>query len=670
MIRRNVSFWISVFAISCMVAVLIWPKISSVTSRRDQSPSPDQASPPPRKPVPQFYALKKAIEHFREEYGYYPNSLQEAWERPGGYRSSYANLEEWIYSPDKPEDSYRLQHVKYEDLRRIDPPDRTAVEEALTSPSEFLRRQATYCVASAFDSADLLLDVIRKDPSAEVRRRALYGLDRLEARGILSATEARSVIIEALLDPEPRVGNAAAGVLVRSASDFVAHEVITWAESENRDQRLQCARALADFDDDARWEPLGKLLQDPEPAVRISAARSLVRWGQKCPQWIKDRLISVMRADDEREIRVECARTAAELGFNEGIPILARSLMESDSVDETVASIAALGNLDSHDSRNILREFLSHRNERVRRAAVGSLGRFKYPGRCQDVAPLLEDPVADIRGRVIEIVRSCTDDWVIPRLLERFEDEDFEVRTEAVMAFGGVSVCFCPWHTTPTRLASLKDPRTVQPLRRALKDPDEPVRLAAAIALSQYRLPETADAMIAALTDTASWRYYGRACDHVGYALVEMGIEVPVERIRDYVLISEPGVPHVCKSLTENHPEKEKLKELLHEGIPVRLESKDEKTLVGALTALSVFHMTEFDEAVIELSKHPASIIRWAAINALEDNTSHKWRERLSDLLNDPKRHIRDSASRQLERIQRTNGTNEEKKQFDNQQNP
>jgi hypothetical protein len=177
----------------------------------------------------------------------------------------------------------------------------------------------------------------------------------------------------------------------------------------------------------------GLLLEDGSAVIREIATDTI--GGSRDPLWIPP-LIHLLD-DPEQRVRVAAAKALGDLDDERALPALVAGLRVADPlVREAMAG--ALGRIEDIRARPPLIIALGDGEARVRRAAANALG-------------VIGDP------RAIAALAHCAG-----------RDDDRSVRCAAVSA-----------------LDAIKDPATLDPLLRALHDPDAVVRAMAEAALAR-----------------------------------------------------------------------------------------------------------------------------------------------------------------------------------------
>ncbi len=186
---------------------------------------------------------------------------------------------------------------------------------------------------------DRLLELVRRDPSQEVRRAAAEDLARFTLRGELDdlhqrdVERLRAVLLEVVHDAAEAPG-------VRSAA----------------------LASLGYFSDARVTGELAAAFTDP--SLRLGAIKGMGRSAD--PRWT-DRLLPVLGSEDP-EMRLEAARSLEEIGDERAVAPLV-DLVDDPEPAVRLAVIHALGVLGGDEAREALLYALEDRDPHVRAAA-------------------------------------------------------------------------------------------------------------------------------------------------------------------------------------------------------------------------------------------------------------------------------------------------------------
>ncbi len=154
-----------------------------------------------------------------------------------------------------------------------------------------------------------------RNPSAVAPLIAMLGSPRAEVRaaaatalGDLGATNASPQLRRVLDDPQLLPRMAAAGSLVKLGDSAAMTQIHEWFRSDVADVRLKAAE-FTSVNPDATWQThVRQLLQDPDPMVRIGAARLLGKHDPGAAMWALQSLAN----DENLAIREEAQRVLPE----------------------------------------------------------------------------------------------------------------------------------------------------------------------------------------------------------------------------------------------------------------------------------------------------------------------------------------------------------------------
>jgi HEAT repeat protein len=212
---------------------------------------------------------------------------------------------------------------------------------ALDDEDEKVRLAAVECALEDRSPALLsrLVDLVRSDPSRQVRRAAAEDLARFTLLGELDE-----------LDPE----------LTRRVRDRLL-EVVR-AQDEDPSIRTSALAALGYFSDEAMMHELAEAFTNPE--LRLGAVRGMGRSAD--PRWT-DRLMPVLGSEDPQQ-REEAARALGEIEDERAVSPLVE-LVDDPVREVRLAAIGALGEIGGEEAREALLYVLEDPDDTVREAA-------------------------------------------------------------------------------------------------------------------------------------------------------------------------------------------------------------------------------------------------------------------------------------------------------------
>jgi HEAT repeat protein len=360
--------------------------------------------------------------------------------------------------------------------------------------------------------------------------------------------------------------------------------------------RSEAAEALGKLRDPRAVGPLIQALADPDPYVCGSAIAGLGTLGDpRAVEPLVDALV-----DDERRVRYEnftkagvVADALAGLG-DSGFRALRRLLREHANDEyigcSAVKTLAEIGGVRAID---MLVQALGSSVYEVGHAAARALWSLGEPA----LVPLVHAMRAEGSYAGSHAVDALT--WIgtpaVPLLLNTMRDEQHSnTRYYAAQALG-----------------SIGDERAREPLRHALNDEDDGVRLQAALALSAMRDPVSA-ARIAPLLANLDMESYGLArqirealteigepaADPLAHVLADTG-RSPLARTRAASLLGSLGdsstIPVLAASLAGEVPD-------------IR---------AAAALALGQLHAGETTEALYHTAQDESALVRSCALLAL-----------------------------------------------------
>lgn len=223
---------------------------------------------------------------------------------------------------------------------------------AVDDPNAEVRQQAIEGLweSMTYDTADLLVNLLRKDPAPEVRAAAASSLGRFTYLIELGKTDKKTAsrVREALL---------------------AAHR----SDSETVEVRRRALEALGYLCDQEVADMVAEAYQSDDEKMRASAIFAM---GRNChPRWL-DTILREMDSPSP-EMRFEAARAAGELEDQRAVPQLERLVLDPDS-EVRHAAIAALGEIGGRRAKRILRACLQSPDASIREAAEEALEEINF----------------------------------------------------------------------------------------------------------------------------------------------------------------------------------------------------------------------------------------------------------------------------------------------------
>jgi HEAT repeat protein len=237
-------------------------------------------------------------------------------------------------------------------------------------------------VVATGQSYTTALSILRNDPSAEVRVRAIDLL--LKAR---SDAEAGRVMATMLVDPHPKVRNKAARTLGRMNYPDAVEALLRALDTTDREFREELTTALS-----------AHLLRDPEHGEKILGGIPPGKTRKLGIIWLlgKTRRKGMMRE-------------------------LFRYLDDEDG-DVRAAAVGALAKYRVGLIANHLRKSLTDPNPRVRAAAVNALSRVQTVENESEIAEMLADPDVYVRQRAALALLRMGSETAAARIRESAEE--------------------------------------------------------------------------------------------------------------------------------------------------------------------------------------------------------------------------------------------------------
>ncbi|MBV9851440.1 MAG: HEAT repeat domain-containing protein [Armatimonadetes bacterium] len=392
----------------------------------------------------------------------------------------------------------------------------------------------------------VLVDCLRREPVSAVRAYAPCALERLHdpraepalqdgladtfpdvrqnaahALGALLSARAVPALISLLADPPgmaafpegaarnlqdadvvwgpPAVSPASAAALALAQIGAPAVKPLRTALADPRTHRFAAVglafSASRQTDADVRG-----LLRDPDPEVRVAAARGEVARhdGGAVPP------LAAALHDPDGRVRLAAGQALAESGGVAGVRALLDTAHGADPTARAVA-IEALRSVRDRRAADLLLAEVVHGQGRARWSAAEALLPWHDPRATVPTLRLLDDPDPAFRADAVWLINQLRDTRAFPALVRATEDPDEKVRIMATES-----------------IEDRKSDPIVPPLLRRLHDPSEMVRLYAI-----YGLGATGDRAAVAPLRSLLGHDTDRVQDAAQKALVAIGAAGP-----------------------------------------------------------------------------------------------------------------------------------------------
>jgi HEAT repeat protein len=318
---------------------------------------------------------------------------------------------------------------------------------------------APYLDASDPESAALLARLADED--AAVRRIALLDIADLEEVELLPA-----LVTTLRNDPAPEVRLEAARVLASWEQQAIVEALCGALLDTDEAVRAAAAQSLTELKDPASGAVLSGWVKRPEPFVRAAVLRGLreLRFAEAFEP------ARHALADTESSVRLEAVGVLGWLKDPRALPPLAALATEDAETDVRRAAVGALGFAPATDSvvTAALLGALRDTAWQVREEAATTLGKLRAPTARDPLIAALDDDCWQVRLRAVRALGLAGDAGAAHPVAALLTHTVSNLRKEAALALG-----------------ELRDPHTLPALRDALQDRDPDVRKAVRIALQQ-----------------------------------------------------------------------------------------------------------------------------------------------------------------------------------------
>ena len=249
---------------------------------------------------------------------------------------------------------------------------------------------------------------LARDPDGDVRTAAF------ESLGIVEASEAVSVLLDAFDDPHPNARQAAVLALGRAAPEEAPAPIARLLDDDRPEMRFSAVWTLSRLGPEQALS-IRDALRDADPEIRLLAAECL----GELEASDQANAIADLLADDNDAVRFGAATALAALGDTRGAPALRAALARADR-----AFPAAIGLGDLADARaHIELAKLARgpwRSPIIRAAAARALVRLGDPVGAKVIGRLVRSWRIEARQYAVQLVGELGLTSLVPDLARAF----------------------------------------------------------------------------------------------------------------------------------------------------------------------------------------------------------------------------------------------------------
>jgi HEAT repeat protein/cyclophilin family peptidyl-prolyl cis-trans isomerase len=246
-----------------------------------------------------------------------------------------------------------------------------------------------------------------------------------------------SALLIAIHDPDPAVVSLVAYALEKVESDRIAKTLVPLLKNEDPRVRAYAARTLGKQKMDAAVKPLVDLLSDKDLRVLVNTIQALgLILEDSNDKQVVDPLGQILEKHPSPHARKAAATALGQIGHKQAKDYLVQSTLDK-STGVRIESYKALAMVLGDQSSMFIAGGLNDSQILVRAAVVESFGIAEDKSRFDflvTTARKEKDPI--VREAAVRALGNFDKDDVSEILIEKLDDDDWVVATEAVTALG------------------------------------------------------------------------------------------------------------------------------------------------------------------------------------------------------------------------------------------
>ena len=409
------------------------------------------------------------------------------------------------------------------------------------------RREAVVALGIIADgrSVSVLGQLLEKDEIEDIKLASLKALIKI------GGEEAVGLMIETIGEGSGNLALEAAYALGEMKNVEAVSELINALDTGDGELRRMAAEALGKIGDERSVEALLWALRSRDELLRRTASQALGRFGESRAT---DALVNSLE-DESLQVRVSSFKALLQMEANGRGDLYLAAL--GDRVGE-MRDLAAIHLVDNEPRAvEILKMGLDSDDAYLRQETVRLLGRIGGEGVPEALLDVLDDEDENVRLEAVEAIGERADESYLEGLSELLDDDDYRIRVSALRAFrriGGATGVRAIVRSledsdqrvrreAATGLTVIQETEALktfsQSISALLNNSDPYIRGQAARALGRMKADETADLLIASLSDRDPY-----VVSAALYALGEIGDPRSANDLAKIIIHSSFGGSH------------------------------------------------------------------------------------------------------------------------------
>jgi len=300
-----------------------------------------------------------------------------------------------------------------------------------------------------------------KSENPELRYQAVMAM-----AGLLEEEDIEDALLDCLLDTEPDINSITVETLSKSRSGTLSGKLLDMLKGDDKIKTLSAVQVLGKLGEQSAEGPLRELLDNERSEIRAEAFQALHAINENglsdeivlkgladlCPEVRKtaatcvkgesgsevEKALLGLLEDPDPAVRMSAVDSFGKIGSSSCVDHLIRSFGEHSHKQLRVAIIQAMGKIREKQCTRFLEDVLKESDTDIKREALESLGEIGDKRSVPAIIVALDDSDWSVRSAAIHALGKIKDKKCSTHLLEKLDDPEDIIKKEAIVTLGNI----------------------------------------------------------------------------------------------------------------------------------------------------------------------------------------------------------------------------------------